>query len=159
MEQRLSRFGVGPWLSAAMIATGAAAGFATYAWPDVCVLGFIPYDAVAPLGWAFIVAGAALWAAGLIAVHRAYNSDRLVTSGAFAVVRHPVYAAWLTLMLPGITLLTRSWPVALVPVAVYLVFKRMIRTEDEYLTKRFGQEYLDYRSRVNEVLPMPRKRP
>jgi N-acyl-D-aspartate/D-glutamate deacylase len=28
--------------------------------------------------------------------------------------------------------------------------------EDEYLERRFGQAYLDYRARVNEVIPLPR---
>lgn len=158
MEKRLSRFGVGPWLSATLIGAGAAAGYATYTWPEVCVVQAVPYGVARPLGWALLLAGVALWAAGLVAVHRAYNSDRLVTSGAFALVRHPVYAAWITLMLPGIALLTRSWPALLVPVVIYVVFKRLIRTEDEYLTQRFGQAYLDYRSSVNEVLPIPRRK-
>jgi protein-S-isoprenylcysteine O-methyltransferase Ste14 len=38
----------------------------------------------------------------------------------------------------------------------YAVFKLLIHREDEYLDRRFGQAYLDYRARVNEVIPLPR---
>jgi protein-S-isoprenylcysteine O-methyltransferase Ste14 len=38
----------------------------------------------------------------------------------------------------------------------YTIFKLLIHREDEYLERRFGQAYLDYRARVNEVVPLPR---
>jgi protein-S-isoprenylcysteine O-methyltransferase Ste14 len=58
--------------------------------------------------------------------------------------------------LPGIAFLTRSWPLFLMPLVAYAVFKLLIHREDEYLERRFGQAYLDYRARVNEVIPVPR---
>ena len=87
---------------------------------------------------------------------KAYNSDRLVTSGVFAIVRHPVYATWIVLNVPGIALLTRSWPMLLTSLAPYAVFKLLVHREDEYLERRFGTEYLAYRARVNDLIPIPR---
>ena len=95
----------------------------------------------------------------VISMNRAYNSDRLLTSGIFAVVRHPIYSAWVVVILPGLALLSRSWPLLLMPIVADTVFKLTIHREDEYLQQRFGQAYLDYRSRVNEPFPLPRFSP
>ena len=97
-----------------------------------------------------------MWLVGAVTVMRAYNRDRLVTSGVFALVRHPIYAAWITLIFPGLALLARSWPMLISPCIAYAIFRRLIHREDEYLEQRFAQAYLDYRRRVNEVIAIPR---
>jgi protein-S-isoprenylcysteine O-methyltransferase Ste14 len=74
----------------------------------------------------------------------------------FGLVRNPVYSAMIVFNLPALALLTRAWPLFLMPLVAYAVFKRLIHREDEYLERRFGQTYLDYRARVNEVIPLPR---
>lgn len=91
----------------------------------------------------------------IITVMRAYNRDVLVTSGIFGLVRHPVYSAWIVWIVPGVVLLTQSWPLLFTPVVGYLVFKLLIHREDEYLGRRFGQAYADYHTRVNELFPFP----
>jgi protein-S-isoprenylcysteine O-methyltransferase Ste14 len=112
--------------------------------------------AVEMAGAVLMAIGLVLWAAGVVTLTKAYNSDQLVTSGAFALVRHPIYAAWIVLVLPGLALFTGSWPLFLTPVIAYVIFRRLIHVEDEYLQERYGQAYLDYRGRVNEVIPIPR---
>jgi protein-S-isoprenylcysteine O-methyltransferase Ste14 len=132
-----------------------AAWAATSTWPGVFRLRWLP-GAVVTAGAVLAAAGLLLWAVGGVTVMRAYNRDQLVTSGAFALVRHPVYAAWITLIFPGLALLLGSWPMLLTPLIAYAIFKRLIHREDQYLERRFGQAYLDYRRRVNEVIPIPR---
>ena len=156
MEKRLSRWGVGPKTFLPTVAYGVAAWAATRTWPDVCLLRWPPYAVFATAGWILLALGIPMWLMGVISVMRAYNSDRLVTSDVFALVRHPVYAANIVLNLPGLALLTRSWPMLLMPLVAYAVFNRLIHQEDEYLERRFGKAYLDYRARVNEVIPFPR---
>ena len=130
---------------------------ATSAWPGLFLLPSLP-------GWAttagalLIACGFLLWLSGLIAVTTAYNRDQLMTSGPFALVRHPVYAAWIVLIFPGLALFTRAWLLFSTSAVAYLLFKRLIHVEDDYLLGRFGQAYLDYRQRVNEVIPLPRFR-
>jgi hypothetical protein len=80
----------------------------------------------------------------------------LATTGIFGVVRNPIYSAWIVFLIPGLVSLSRSWLLLLTPLVAYLVFKFRIRREDEYLEKRFGQAYRDYRRRVNEIIPWPR---
>jgi protein-S-isoprenylcysteine O-methyltransferase Ste14 len=108
------------------------------------------------VGGILLALGVPMWLTGAISVMRAYNRDQLVTSGVFGLVRNPVYSAMIVLNLPGIALLTRSWPLFPMPLVAYTVFKLLIHREDEYLERRFGQAYLDYRARVNELIPVPR---
>ena len=87
----------------------------------------------------------------------AYNSDKLATAGLFGFVRNPMYAAWIVFIIPGLVLLTRSWPLLLTPLVAYSAFKLLIRRENAYLEKRFGDAYRRYRVEVNELFPWPRE--
>jgi protein-S-isoprenylcysteine O-methyltransferase Ste14 len=158
MKRELSRFGVGPSIMLTAVAYAVVAGAATRFWPQVCLLSAIP-------NWVFLMVGIASVLVGvpmLILAARtgmaAYNSDRLATTGLFGVVRNPMYSAWIVFIVPGLVLLTRSWPLFLTPLLAYIVFKLRIRRESEYLEKRFGDDYRKYRGEVNEVFPWPRKR-
>ena len=133
------------------------AGVATWRWPQVCVLSIVP--------WVFLVAGLALAVVGIpmliVAVKAgmaAYDADKLATTGLYGIVRNPMYAAWIVFIIPGLVLLTRSWPLFLTPPVAYIMFKLLIRRENEYLEKRFGDAYRKYRAEVNELFPLPRKR-
>jgi len=136
MEKRLSRFGVGPKITLSALIYAALAGTATYVWPDVCLLRSVPYRVFLIPGIVLLLVGVPMWLFAVVSVMRAYNRDQLVTSGVFAVYRHPVYAAGIVLMLPGLTLLTRSWPLFFTPLVAYAVFKVLIHEEDEYLRGR-----------------------
>jgi protein-S-isoprenylcysteine O-methyltransferase Ste14 len=156
MEKRLSRWGIGPRTFLPTAAYGVVAGAATYAWPDACLLRWPPYAVFATVGGILLALGMPMLLTAGITLRPAYNRDELVTSGVFAVVRHPIYSAMIVLNLPGIALLTRSWPLFLMPLVAYVVFKLLIHREDEYLERRFGRAYFDYRARVNELIPIPR---
>jgi protein-S-isoprenylcysteine O-methyltransferase Ste14 len=154
-EKRLSRWGIGPKTFVPSITYTIAAWAVTRAWPGVLRFGAAPrlFETV---GAVLIAMGLALWLSGAITVMRAYGRDQLVTSGPYALVRHPVYAGWITMVFPGLALVCRSWPMLLAPFVAYAIFKSRVHVEDEYLERRFGRPYLDYRVRVREVLPIPR---
>jgi protein-S-isoprenylcysteine O-methyltransferase Ste14 len=156
MEKRLSRWGAGPKIIGGALVYGGVALGATYARPDIFEVQCLPRSVCIALGVILLALGVPMWLVSVTSVMKAYNRDRLVTSGLYAVVRHPLYSAWITLNLPGLALLFRSWPGLLMPFLAYAVFKLNIRVEDEYLRNRFGQAYVDYRARVNEIIPVPR---
>jgi len=153
---RQSRFGVGPKIALPTLAYAALAGAATRMSPRICLLFSGISGAVLIAGALLILAGVALLIAAATAVTRAYRDGRLITSGVFALCRHPIYAAWIVLIVPGLMLLTRSWPLLLTPLLAYAVFKVLIHEEDDYLSRQFGTAYDDYRARVNELVPFPR---
>lgn len=153
MKDRLSRWGVGPQIAVVTLAYAALAGAATYRWPNLCRVRFIPGAVIAPTAVILLVVGISMLVVAARSATRAYNRDQLVTWGIFSLVRHPIYSAWIALIIPGLALLSRSWPVLLTPLVAYAIFKLSIHQEDEYLEQRFGQAYLDYRRRVNELIP------
>lgn len=155
MDKRLSRFGVGPKIVASVVACAALAGALSYRFAEVCAVPAFRQPTVVTLAVILILIGLPMWLIGAITVMRAYNRDQLLTSGVFALVRHPMYAAWIVLILPGIAHLTASWPFLLMPLVGYVVFKALIHTEDEYLQNRFGQTYSNYRASVHEIIPLP----
>jgi protein-S-isoprenylcysteine O-methyltransferase Ste14 len=155
VEKRLSRWGVGPRTFVPSLVYVAAAWTAALRWPDLFLLRSMP-AAAATAGAILTALGVLLWLAGAVTVMRAYKRDELVTTGVFALVRHPVYAGWIALAFPGLALLSRSWPMFLAPLVAWAIFKRLIHLEDEYLERRFGAAYFAYRGRVNEVIPIPR---
>jgi protein-S-isoprenylcysteine O-methyltransferase Ste14 len=155
VKKRMSRWGVGPKTFVPSLTYTLAAWAATSAWPGAFRLRSLP-DVVGTVGVVLTTVGLLMWMVGGVTVMRAYNRDQLVTSGVFALVRHPVYAAWITLVFPGLALLNRSWPMFITPLIAYAIFRRLIHREDEYLEQRFGPAYVNYRRRVNEVIPIPR---
>jgi len=117
---------------------------ATRKWPDICRPRSLAHPVVVTLAMVFLAAGLTMLLFAATSATRAHNCDWLITSGVFALGRHPIYSAWIVLILPGLVLLTQSWPLLLTPVVAHTVFKLTIHREDEYLQQRFGHAYLDY---------------
>lgn len=158
VQKRQSRFGVGPKIALPTLTYAALAGAATHFWPHVCLLLSVPSAVFLIAGALLVLAGVALLIVAAVSVMQAYDRGQLVTSGVFALCRHAVYAAWIVLIVPGLMLLTKSWPLLLTPLVAYAVFKLLIHEEDDYLSRHFGPTYAAYRGRVNELIPFPRFR-
>ena len=87
-----------------------------------------------------------------IGVDPAERTD-LVTTGPFALVRNPIFAAMLPTAL-GLTLLVPSW-VALAGLAgLALALELQVRVvEEPYLLQAHGGTYADYAARVGRFVP------
>jgi hypothetical protein len=68
--------------------------------------------------------------------------------------RHPIYGAWVSLIVPGMGLAMRSWPVLGVVAAMYLTLRLLMRKEERELERLFGAEFLEYRGRTPAVFPL-----
>jgi protein-S-isoprenylcysteine O-methyltransferase Ste14 len=81
------------------------------------------------------------------------DSHRLVTTGPYAVVRHPIYASLLGMIIATAIILSdaRSLLIAL-PVALIGTEIR-VRAEDRLLAAHFGPQFEDYRRRVAAYIP------
>jgi protein-S-isoprenylcysteine O-methyltransferase Ste14 len=156
LKNRLSRWGIGPQIAIGAITYAVVVGAATHRWPNVCQIRILPGAVLVAVGILLLAIGVPMLAISVRSLMRAYKEDQFATGGLLALVRHPIYSAWIVFILPGLALLSRSWPVLLTPVVAYSVFKLTIHREDEYLLQRFGVAYLDYRARVNELIPVPK---
>lgn len=105
-----------------------------------------------------IVGGIALWCAAVFGarIDIKIKSNQLVTGGVYALVRNPIYSAFLYIC-TGALLCCRNWYVLILPPLFWLyltVFMKL--TEEKWLAERFGDEYAAYRKRVNRFIPWKR---
>jgi protein-S-isoprenylcysteine O-methyltransferase len=120
-----------------------------------------------PNGRAFEVAGAVLFAAGLIfrwwaivTLGRFFTVDvtiekdhELVERGPFRLVRHPSYTGVL-LAFVGFALTLRNWgAILIVLVPIFIAFVRRMTVEENALTEAFGNQYRDYIRRTKRLVP------
>ncbi len=104
-------------------------------------------------GLALLVLGIIYMILSSIQLHGRFNTGKLETRYCYAIVRNPIYSSWIVLTVPGLVLLTRAVLGFTIPIFMYFVFRRMIRVEEKYLTKKYGKEYVKYKERVGSILP------
>jgi protein-S-isoprenylcysteine O-methyltransferase Ste14 len=85
-----------------------------------------------------------------------YDDHKLVRTGPYAVVRHPIYASLLCALLCTLLLLT-PWQWCVLSLALFLTGTEIrVRTEDRLLESRFPDEFGEYRRHVPAYLPFLR---
>lgn len=85
-----------------------------------------------------------------------YEDHALVRTGPYALVRHPIYASMLAMLLAMLLLLT-SWPGIALSLALFLAGTEIrVRAEDSLLAQRFPIEFAEYKKRVPAYIPFVR---
>ncbi len=110
-----------------------------------------------PLGYA---SGGMLVGAGVACVGIAYRQlwraereGTLCRRGLFGIVRHPMYAGWIWLIVPGTVLLLRLPLLGTVLPVMASVTVWSLPVEEQPLEETFGDAYTDYRQQVNAIVP------
>jgi protein-S-isoprenylcysteine O-methyltransferase Ste14 len=85
-----------------------------------------------------------------------YEDHQLVRTGAYAVVRHPVYSSMLALLLAMLIAITRPWWFAILLPLFIIGTEIRVRTEDRLLASRFPEEFATYRAKVPAYIPFVR---
>jgi protein-S-isoprenylcysteine O-methyltransferase Ste14 len=80
--------------------------------------------------------------------------EELVTSGPYAITRHPMYVGWWLIQLGSGTLGGSSWVLATLPAEV-LLEHRFVLGEEAMLGELFPQSYPDYAEKVPRYLGFP----
>jgi protein-S-isoprenylcysteine O-methyltransferase Ste14 len=116
------------------------AGFLVLAAPSI----FLSWSAVKHLGRQFRVN------AGL------YHDHELVRTGAYSIVRHPIYSGLFGMLGATLSLVTR-WPWAIVAIVIFIAGTEIrVHTEDGLLASRFGPAFDAYRRNVRAYIPFVR---
>lgn len=106
-----------------------------------------------PVGYFLLLVGFILWASAVVQLLFGFSQGKLVTTGAYGVVRNPIYSSVTFFILPGVALMTLIWLYFIVSIFLYLGVMIFIGTEEKQLTKAFGKEYEDYMARVDRLIP------
>ena len=107
-------------------------------------------DLVVAIGWCLVVAGLALrsWAAGALVKQR-----KLATTGAYAVIRNPLYAGS-CLMMGGFVVFTNGATVfVLAACFIAGLYRNLIRGEEKWLSRLFPGTWAAYVKAVPCLLP------
>lgn len=108
---------------------------------------------IQPLGYVLLLFGLILWGAAIVQLLMGFSQGKLVTSGAYGVVRNPLYSSATFFILPAVALLTLTWVYFVVSIFLYSGVMIFIGTEEKQLTKAFGKQYKDYLARVDRLVP------
>lgn len=112
------------------------------------------------LGILLIAAGIALWvyAVPISKIDYGIKENRLVTEGAYALVRNPIYSAAMIVCTGVILIVGNAWFFVL-PLLFWLFLTVLMKhTEEKWLKNLYGTEYEAYCKRVNRCLPwLPRR--
>ena len=111
------------------------------------------------VGFALVVIGFLLGFAAFLEFSKARTTilphgsvSSIVTSGIYRFTRNPIYLGFL-LMLIGFPLNSGAvWGIILAPVFIYFMNSLVIKREEAYLEKKFGEVYTSYKSRVRRWL-------
>jgi len=153
VEGKMTRWGVGPRFAAASLAYSAvAAGAQHLLFPGVRFVIFAKSANMA-LGTALAAAGLFIFLVPALTIDRYYNQGLLCRKGIYARMRHPIYGAWISFIVPGIVVMAGSVMGITIPVFMYVVFRALIPEEERYLAGKFGDEYAEYQASVWAVFP------
>jgi len=124
--------------------------------------GTLAWPAAAPLAAAAVVVGLGAVSAGIshlgesIRVGLPREETALRTAGLYRFSRNPIYAGLFLSMVGSCVLVPHIGNLASSAVAIVL-HHRIVLAEERFLMERFGQSWVDYRSRVRRYLgPGPR---
>ena len=157
--QKLPLFGVGPYI--------------IYGTALLNVIGIILFGYVLKIGtltdmwvWFFRIVGAVLIVLGVVIwyigalrsdMDESITENRLQTKGIYSWVRNPMYSG-LWIAFSGIVLMWHNAWMLILPVIDWVIMTiALINTEEKWLLNLYGQEYADYKKRVNRLIPCKRQ--
>ncbi len=80
-------------------------------------------------------------------------ADQLNTTGAYSVVRHPLYVGNFLTML-GVALFTQVWWFVVISVlAFWVYYERIMFAEEAYLEAKFGEAFREWTKRTPAFIP------
>jgi protein-S-isoprenylcysteine O-methyltransferase Ste14 len=84
------------------------------------------------------------------------EQPELVTSGPYALIRHPIYTGLILAMLGSAIGANVFWALLLVPVGAYFIYNA--RREETVMLQQFPEQYPAYMARTGMLAPCPFRR-
>lgn len=111
------------------------------------------------IGYALVVIGIGLAASAVSQLMRAHTTPdphgsvtKVVTSGPYRFSRNPIYLGFVCLLV-GFSFVFRTyWGLILSPLLIVSLYQLVVKHEETYLEKKFGETYSSYKLRVRRWL-------
>jgi len=159
--QKLPLYGIGPYMICAMVVVTLAGlamaffvlktGHLSGIWRTVFMIA----------GIALMILGMMIWYIGAVrsGMDKNITENKLKTDGIYAWVRNPMYSG-IWILLTGSAIMSCNVWILAVPVINWLIMTIVLKnTEEKWLDDLYGDEYRDYKKRVNRCIPwFPGKR-
>ena len=80
-------------------------------------------------------------------------AEQLNSSGIYSMVRHPLYLGNFFMWLAPVLLLSDLWFTLFFCAFYWIYYERIMFAEEQFLRKKFGQEYLDWANKTPAFFP------
>lgn len=95
-----------------------------------------------------LVPGITIWLWSVVLILTKVPQKQLITSGPYALVKHPLYTGVSLLVLPWVGFLLNTWLGALIGAVLYIGSRLFASAEETDLSKTFGQSWDAYCKKV-----------
>ena len=143
---------VGVSLPITVSVTNTTAGVASnvalnVAFPELFSVGGPPV-AVRVVSAIVLCAGIVIWLWSAVLILTRVPRGELITTGPFAIVKHPLYTGVSLLVLPALGLLLNTWLGIAVGLVMYFATRLYAPNEETELAERFGASWKRYEAGV-----------
>jgi len=152
-NEKMTRWGIGPKFTIiSLIYAGIVFTIQNIVFPE---MKFVIYSRLINimLGILLIGTGLIILLIPAVTIDKYFYEGKLCKKGVYAYLRHPIYASWISFIVPGIVILRGSILGITIPIFMYIIFRALIPIEEKYLIEKFGDEYFEYKSKVWAVFP------
>jgi protein-S-isoprenylcysteine O-methyltransferase Ste14 len=104
-----------------------------------------------------LVVGTILFRSGHVVVQREKRAEGVVSGGAFAYVRHPLYLGTILFYL-GMSFLSLSLASMFIFIIIFLFYNHIATYEEILLEQKFGKFYTGYKNRTGKWFPKPKEK-
>lgn len=120
---------------------------ANFLWPSLFDVGGPP-PVLRVVSIVVAIVGIAIWIWSAVLIVTKVPRGELITSGPYAVVKHPLYTAVGLLVLPWVGFLVDTWLGAVLGVVLYIGSRIYAPAEEASLSRTFGPRWERYRTSV-----------
>jgi len=111
--------------------------------PSIFAVGGPP-SAVQVLAAIVLTAGVIVWGWSAVLILTRVPRGELITTGPYAIVKHPLYTAVALLVLPWVGVLCNTWLGAALGLVLYIASRLFAPREEGELAKAFGSRWDAY---------------
>jgi protein-S-isoprenylcysteine O-methyltransferase Ste14 len=92
--------------------------------------------------------GVTIWLWSVVLILTRIPRGELITTGPFALMKHPIYTSVALLVLPWVGFLLDTWLGAAIGIVLYVAARRFAPEEEAELSETFGSAWDAYRAAV-----------